>query len=109
MVRWSVEYEKTKKVGSGISAQVGKAGVKRDIEQQLRSTYTLSENQTNTHTEEISVKVPGNTILEVYIDWKQILAHGVVQLRDQAGNTSEVPFVVAVGVTFDQRQFSWKP
>lgn len=104
----SVEYEKTRKVSTGVNIQIRVGAIQQGIEEQLRSNYTLSENQTNTHTEEITIRVLPNTIVDVLINWKQILAHGVIKLRDYTGADSELPFAVVVGLTFDQKQVSRK-
>jgi hypothetical protein len=38
------------------------------------------------------------------MDWKRIVQEGYVRLDQGDGRILEVPFQVAVGVTFDQKQ-----
>jgi hypothetical protein len=102
---WSIEYEDAKKVSGGVRAKASVVGdIKRDIERELRSKYAISESLRYTATEQVPVRVPPRTKLQLLFHWKKILQHGLIKFRDAAGNDREVPFAVAMRVTFDVEQ-----
>jgi hypothetical protein len=107
--RWSqscrLEVEKTRTTTGGAEVDVaGIATLKGSMEGSVREHFSMTEDVEQTFEEEITLTVPPRTSMRLIMDWKQILQEGHVQLQDPAGRVMEVPFQVAVGVTFDQRQ-----
>jgi hypothetical protein len=51
--------------------------------------------------EEIGITVERGTALAIVLAWKRLWQHGVVHVLSQ-GRQVDVPFRVAVGITFDQ-------
>ena len=97
---WAVEYEKMRTVGTNMSAGTKLGGEwKRNVENQLRSKYTVSETSTDIYEDTVTVDVPAGEQWIVVTDWKRIFQHGMLQFQDQ----TEVPFHVAVRVEYDQK------
>lgn len=48
--------------------------------------------------------VPKSTSVLLRIDWKKIVQRGYIRFRDQRGQIIDLPYLVDVGVTFDQCQ-----
>lgn len=71
------------------------------VEQSLSRTYTISEDRREEFAEEFSVEVEPGAAVTVVLDWKRLWQHGVVHALFQ-GRQIEIPFCVAIGVTFDQ-------
>jgi hypothetical protein len=97
---------------SGQSADVNLANLatlRLKLETTVREQYSTATQVEQIFEEEVTVTVPPKTSVRLIMDWKRITQQGYVQLRDSAGVTVEVPFDVAVGVTFDQRQLSAAP
>ena len=69
----------------------------------MRRTYSVSEDTKETCREEVSCQVPAHTKLTVVVRWKRIWQHGLVQTA-QGAVSLDIPFRVAVGLTFDQQQ-----
>jgi hypothetical protein len=102
---WSIEYEEAKKISRGVHSKAPVVGdVRHEIERQFRSKYAISESLKHTTTEEVPVKVPPRSKLALHFHWKKLWQHGLIKFRDLAGNDREVPFAVAVRVTFDVEQ-----
>jgi hypothetical protein len=97
---WAVEYEKMRTVGTNMSARTKLGGEwKRNVENQLRSKYTVSETSTDIYEDTVTVDVPAGERWIVVTDWKRIWQHGMLQFQDK----TEVPFKVAVRVEYDQK------
>jgi hypothetical protein len=97
---WAVEYEKMRTVGTNMSARTKLGGEwKRNVENQLRSKYTVSETSTDIYEDTVTVDVPAGEQWIVVTDWKRIWQHGMLQFQDK----TEVPFKVAVRVEYDQK------
>jgi hypothetical protein len=71
------------------------------IEQSLSSTYSVSEDRREEFAEEFSVEVEPGTAVTIVLSWKRLWQHAVVHVLVQ-GHQVEIPFKVAVGITFDQ-------
>lgn len=102
---YTVEYEKTQTIGGEFNIGIDKAtSIKLAAGEALRAKYSVSEETRRTRTDEIVLNVPSQTKLRVFIHWKRLWQHGLVKLRDEKNREFEVPFKVAVDVTFDQIQ-----
>ena len=73
----------------------------------LREIYGASNEIREIFEEQVTVTVPPNTGVRLTLRWKTLLQQGYLQLQEPAGRILEVPFQVAVGVTFDQQQARW--
>jgi hypothetical protein len=107
--RWAqscqVEFEKSRLSGQGGEVTIPNvASLKGNVEETLRRQYSASSEEEQTFEEEVTVTVPPRTALHLVMDWKRIVQEGYVRLEHGDGRIVEVPFQVAVGVTFDQRQ-----
>ncbi|MEM7481640.1 MAG: hypothetical protein AAF481_10740 [Acidobacteriota bacterium] len=100
----SVEYEQAESQNAGFSLGADGVGVESSIEESIRRKYALEESTTESYSEEVEISVPGKTHLSVIFNWKKIWQLGVVSVQIQAGQVVQIPFRVAVGLTFDQIQ-----
>jgi hypothetical protein len=76
-------------------------GWRSTVEQSLSRTYAVSDSRREEFAEELSVEVEPGTAVTVVLTWKRPRQYGVVSVLFQAQRV-EVPFCVAVGITFDQ-------
>jgi hypothetical protein len=104
----TIESEKAKTISMGGSLNMGGAlnigglTVQSSVEEAVRDKYGVSATDRETHTEEMSISVPGGTRQRIVLQWKRLWQKGIVRLLDVSGNQVDVPFGIAVGVTFDQ-------
>lgn len=102
---WSrtVNLETDDTHGSSAAGVVGPAwlSLRRTVEQSLSRTYTISEGRREEFAEELSVEVEPGAAVTVVLDWKRLWQHGVVHALFE-GRQIEIPFCVAIGITFDQ-------
>ena len=84
-------------------AQIGPnwLALKASIEQILEHTYAISVSRREEFAEEISVEIEPGADVTVILTWKRIWQHGLAHVLAQ-GRQANVPFRMAVGVTFDQ-------
>lgn len=89
--------------GSSADTRVGPAwlALRTTIEQSLSRTYAISENRREEFAEEFSIEVEPGAAVTIVLHWKRLWQHGVVHVLFH-GRQVEVPFRVAVGITFDQ-------
>ncbi|MEA2839102.1 MAG: hypothetical protein QOF41_432 [Methylobacteriaceae bacterium] len=106
----SVKLDIAHSTRSGAEVNLGKkeSGIlKVQVEQTLKRVYSVSDEKREICAEEINFEVAGYTKLEIKIAWKKIWQHGIV--RSQVGDSAyEVPYQVAVGLTFDQEHVEEK-
>ncbi|WP_239313182.1 hypothetical protein [Frankia sp. Cj3] len=88
---------------ASIGAQAGPAwlALQPSVEQTLSDNYSVSAGRREEFAEEIGVEVEPGTALTVVLAWKRLWQHGMVHLLSR-GRQVELPFRVAVGITFDQ-------
>ena len=100
-----VDYERIQNRREGL--QLGSpqfATLTLAAENALKERYSITTETKQSYSEEISVNVPPKTKLNIVFHWKRIWQHGLLQTSDLNGRAIEIPFKVAVGVTFDQTQ-----
>lgn len=97
---YSIDLENVRRGSVGLSIQVLKA----DVEKTLREKYSLTEQVHETYGEEIGLTVPARTRVRLVLHWKRIWQHGIVRITYSDNRIVEVPFELAVGITFDQDQ-----
>lgn len=105
MQSYSVDAEQTKVTGQGLeigSKEIG--SFKASAEDTLRRKYSLSNEVRQTFSEEIGLTVPARTKIRLTIQWKRIWQRGYVRIQHEPDRIIEVPFQMAVGLTFDQSQ-----
>jgi len=107
--RWlqscQLELERSRVSGQSLDLNIADlASLRGSMEETLRRQYSASTEVEQIFEEEVTLTVPPRTSLRLTMDWKRIVQEGHVLLQDLDGRTIEVPFEVAVGVTFDQRQ-----
>jgi hypothetical protein len=78
-------------------------GLKLSSEEKVRRANSLSQDTKETCTEEMSCEVAAYKKLTIAVHWKRIWQHGFVH-ASQKGTPLQIPFRVAVGMTFDQQQ-----
>jgi hypothetical protein len=102
---WSrtVSLDHTSSDGTSTGAQVGPdwLALRTSVEQSLSQTYSVSTGRREEFVEEISVEVDPGTAVTVVLAWKRLWQHGVVHVLS-GGSPVEVPFRLAVGITYDQ-------
>jgi hypothetical protein len=99
----TVESEKAVTHSSGASVAIlDLATLKASAETAIKEGYSTEESTERTTSREIEVRVTAGTSMEVKLHWKKVLQAGVVMFAGPNGATVEVPFALAVDVTFDQ-------
>lgn len=73
-------------------------------ENELKTRYSLSSTLKQTYEEEISIVVPPRSRLTLVFHWKRLWQCGTIQAYRANELLVEVPFKIAVGLTFDQTQ-----
>lgn len=102
---WSrtVSLELNASHGSSIGTQLGPnwLELRASVEQTLSRNYSVSEGRREEFAEEIGVEVEPGAAIAIVLVWKRLWQHGLVRVLS-GGHQVEVPFRVAVGITFDQ-------
>lgn len=106
---YTIKYENTQVNGTELNlglklVETELANLKVASQETLNKQYSISEGTTENYTEEVQVEVPESKKLKIIFTWKRIWQHGIIKFRDQNNQVFDVPFQVAVGVTFDQSQ-----
>jgi hypothetical protein len=70
----------------------------------VKKQYSLSKQEQERHIEEFEVVVPPHTKAIIVLEWKRIWQHGKIIFSNPNNMQVEVPFAVAVGITFNQIQ-----
>lgn len=105
MQSYSVEAERARVTGQGLEIGPKEVGTfKANAEETLRRKYSLSNEVRQTFSEEIGLTVPARTKIRLTIQWKRIWQRGFVRIQHGPDRVIEVPFQMAVGLTFDQSQ-----
>jgi hypothetical protein len=86
---------------SGITVGPNWLALKTSIEHSLERTYAISVSRREEFAEEIGVEIDPGADVTVNLAWKRIWQHGLARVLAQ-GSEANVPFRMAVGVTFDQ-------
>lgn len=97
----SLELHERHGDSTGITVGPSWLALKTSIEQSLEHTYAISANRREEFAEEIGVEIEPGADVTVIFSWKRIWQHGVAHVLTQGGEVN-VPFRMAVGVTFDQ-------
>jgi hypothetical protein len=113
---YAIDYERATTVGGdiGLGLNIGfgflKLGdAKLTFQRLIQEKYSIAEGIKLAYGEDIELQIPQYTKLRVFFRWKRIWQHGVVQFKDQQTQQEfEVPFRVAIGITFDQTQIDEK-
>lgn len=99
----TIESEKVATQSSGVSlAVLDIATMEANAETVVRDNYSTEDSSERTSTREVEVTVKGGTAMEVLLHWKKVWQGGVVVFEGPDGATVEMPFALAVDVTFDQ-------
>ena len=107
---FSKEWSRTFDIGlekataDGTALTIGEkdvAALRLSSETKLRQTYSVSDNTKETSSEEVSCEIPARCKLTVVVRWKRIWQEGFI-IWAKGGSSVNIPFRVAVGVTFDQ-------
>lgn len=76
----------------------------RSLEDALRDSCGHSYSTKHVFEEHVQIEVQPNKRVKVLLRWKNIVETGVIVIQNQVGQSRELPFLVVVGVTFDQAQ-----
>lgn len=102
---YTIEYEKAQsekqQINFGLAQTVN---IQTMAENSIKEYYSLSSGAKQTYTEEITLNVPAKTKLSVVFHWKRIWQQGILTIRIKTGQVFELPFQLAIGITFDQTQ-----
>lgn len=100
-----IDYDKTTSVGGEISANLfGFVTLKSTLQRSIKDHYSISEGTKLSYSEKINLQIKENTKLRVIFQWKRLWQHGFLRISTKNGKELEIPFRVAIGVTFDQVQ-----
>ncbi|MDJ0697516.1 hypothetical protein [Mastigocoleus sp. MO_188.B34] len=100
---YTVDFEKIVKAQGEISFNPLKlVNLKANIEGNIRTKYSISENIKNVYTDEVSLEVEANSKVSYLFNWKRILQKGFIKCFDRIDREfAFIPFKVVIGVTFD--------
>jgi hypothetical protein len=99
----TIESEESSSRSMSTGLDLNSISIRSTAEQALRNRYNVSTTERETRTEEMSISVPGGTRQQIILQWKRVWQKGIVQLADKTGRRIDLPFNVAVDVTFDQK------
>jgi hypothetical protein len=100
-----IDYDKTTSVGGEIGGSLFSLGtLKSTFQRSIKDHYSISEGTKLTYSEKINLQIKEKTKLRVIFQWKRLWQHGFLQICTKDGKEFEIPFRVAIGVTFDQVQ-----
>lgn len=103
--RQSITVDSEKTVTQSLSGSlkfVDVASLESSAETAVKDGYSAEDSTERTSTREVEVEVKAGTAMEVLLHWKKVWQGGVVVFNGPDGATLEMPFAVAVDVTFDQ-------
>lgn len=98
----TIESEKTNTHSVAAGLGFDSISIRSTAEAAVRNRYEVSTTDHEAHTEEMSINVPAGTRQRIILHWKRVWQRGIVQLVDKSGRQLDVPFNIAVDVTFDQ-------
>ena len=102
---YAIDYEKATSLGGEIGGNLFTLGTfKTTFQRTVKDHYSISEGTRITYGEKISLQVKEKTKLRVIFQWKRLWQHGHLQVATKSGDKYEIPYRVAIGVTFDQVQ-----
>lgn len=106
---YSIQYENTQVKGTELNLgiklpEIDLGSIKVTSEETLRKEYSISEEKKENYTEEVEFEVSEFNKLNIIFSWKRIWQYGIIKFRNQDNTEFDIPFKVAVGVTFDQSQ-----
>jgi hypothetical protein len=97
----SLDLHERDAYAAGITVGPNWLAIKTSIEQSLEHTYAISASRREEFAEEIGVEIEPGADVTVVLTWKRIWQHGLARVLTEGGEAN-VPFRLAVGVTFDQ-------
>ena len=100
---WAVDTERTTTVRGSAGLGVHLLSLKADAERTLRNTYSITTDEKQTFTEEVTLNIAEHKKVKIIFFWKQICQIGAVQLIGKKFEV-RIPYEVVVGLTFDQQQ-----
>ena len=98
-INYAAIKNKAKRLGIGIQDWVS---FQRLSQSKIAESYSLRQGERQVHAEEITFNVPAHTKMRVVFQWKRIWQSGLLIFTYDDGNKLEVPFRIAIAVTFDQ-------
>jgi hypothetical protein len=105
---WQLDFEKSRNTGKDIGVNLAQlASFRGNMDRTLRERYSTSASLEQAFEEEVTLTIPPRTALCLILNWKTIVQEGYLRVHDADG--AEVPFAIAVGLTFDQRQVDVTP
>ncbi len=102
---YTIDYEKATSLGGEVGGNLFTLGtLKTTFQRTVKDHYSISEGTRLTYGEKISLQVKEKTKLRVIFQWKRLWQHGHLQVSTKSGDQYEIPYRVAIGITFDQVQ-----
>jgi len=102
---YEIEHSQETTLTGGLNVKASSlAQIEASAEQAIQERYAIAQTERQTYTEEVTVRVKGETHLHLTFLWKRIWQHGVVEMYQGNELVEKVPFRTVVGVTFDQIQ-----
>jgi hypothetical protein len=104
---WSYEYnleseELDRKINTSAIRFRDGGESSKTIERSLRKSFGYTQGTKQVYEENVQVEIQARKKVTILFHWKRIVETGVLTLEDQFQNTSELPFSVVIGLTFDQ-------
>jgi hypothetical protein len=77
--------------------------LKAEAERLVKNTYSVTSEERETFTEEVTLNIARHTKSEITFHWKAIPQKGVAQIS-RPDFEVQIPYEIVVGLTFDQQQ-----
>lgn len=98
----SIAFDEARTADGGVAIGPNWLSLRTTLQQVFQQTYSVETTQKHTVTEQLTVTVPAGASVRVLVAWKLIWQQGVVRFEDQNGQIVEIPYKVAISLTFDQ-------
>lgn len=100
-VNFEALITQTRKATTGFNQAPVSASFEQGIQTAIKQAYTRSEGTERTYEQTLNFDVPARVKLTVLLKWSQIWQDGFVTLALTNGQTANVPYSVALEVSYD--------
>jgi hypothetical protein len=91
-----IEREKARTSGHKIDFSAGGLGIAANMDEALKSRYSVSEETKRTYTDQVDIEVPPLTRVQVDFIYRLVWQHGIMKMITERDGEIEVPFRVAI-------------
>jgi hypothetical protein len=96
----TLTLETTKAASSSVNAKV--PNFEQSASSSIQNRYGITIGESHSTEEEFTIVIPAKSAVTVKLIWKRVWQHGIAHMAHPSGVTKDIPFRVAVDLTFDQ-------